>query len=283
MKLGKGKTKQLRKDVEEMLEEVPDNQQIYLDNKIIETLLFHTEYKSKNNDCSYEMTPVKYVMWSGPFLRKLDLSEISFDHVNWNVYYELLSEDNHYGEHHVENINLSGTNAYINFANAFRSKEGIQVSSCDFSHMNLSNSHFDMIDHVSESDFSYCNLHFEQNKAVPQTLFDSKFVGNDLSDFFVDLSFFVEDFKNTNPCYNRSALDCDFSDTGIRVIPTFLEMDRRIDNQRSIEQYNECLETGKLRNYTIISKEEVEKSYKKLKQKIYQSIQIQVKNNESRK
>ena len=74
MKLNESAKKELRANIEEQLKQVPDGQRVHLDKELLEDLIF---FKGKNKDGRVIKVPV----WTGHFLRKIDLSEISFENV----------------------------------------------------------------------------------------------------------------------------------------------------------------------------------------------------------
>ena len=84
--------KQLRKMIEEKIKKVPDGKRLYINKELLERLLFEQDIK--------HLTYIKVPMWTGEFLSKIDLSEISFENVN------LYSLDDDY-------IMLKDTNAII--------------------------------------------------------------------------------------------------------------------------------------------------------------------------
>ena len=67
----------------------------------------------KNYTTKTKKIQVKYLVWQGPFLRKMDLSGVSFDDVCLDA-----GEGSVYKEKYgIDQIDLSGTNAKINLKN----------------------------------------------------------------------------------------------------------------------------------------------------------------------
>lgn len=127
MKLGLNGRIKFRKIVEEKLEELSKGKVLSLDKKLLELLLFE-EYKLDDGKI------IKIPVWTGAFLEKLDLHEISFDNVLWDVsqYAKYLSKDIPM----VSSVNLINTNANIILKrpqNSFNI-----VSNCTFEGTNLS-------------------------------------------------------------------------------------------------------------------------------------------------
>lgn len=73
------KKKEFRKKVEELLEKVPEGKRVNLKPEILNELLFD-EFVLIPEDNE----KVKLPTWSGDFLSKIDLSEVSFDNVSWS-------------------------------------------------------------------------------------------------------------------------------------------------------------------------------------------------------
>ena len=100
MKLNKQGREELRKKIEEQLQNVPEGQRVHLDKELLEELLFETITYNKNTN-----EKLKLPVWSGDFLRKIDLSEVSFEDVAWTLvveelwdypeeeYYEFMDEE----------------------------------------------------------------------------------------------------------------------------------------------------------------------------------------------
>lgn len=116
-----------------------------------------------------EPSIAKFVVWSGEFLKKIDLSEVSFEDVVWEVRDGFVSctyDENgkiiwateYYKQFGVDRITLSGTNAIIDFHKSYAYKIGqhwspplndkdghcIYINYCDFSGTDLSNNKIDL-------------------------------------------------------------------------------------------------------------------------------------------
>ena len=83
MKLNKESKDKLREQIEKMLEVVPKGERIKIDKEILEELLFEQEMSNRD----YGEVLAKFLVWSDDFLSKLDLSEISFDNMVWDLDY----------------------------------------------------------------------------------------------------------------------------------------------------------------------------------------------------
>ena len=80
MKLNKQSKDELRKKIIEQLKEVPIGQMVQIDKETLEDLLFETITVDKEKGIQ-----VKLPVWSGEFLRKIDLSQVDFTNVSWSM------------------------------------------------------------------------------------------------------------------------------------------------------------------------------------------------------
>lgn len=172
---------------------------------------------------------LKHLIWSGSFLSKIDLSEISFDGVIWNVTYcaeEYFNNNskNLYQEYGVTMIDLSNTNAKIDFSKAFGSEfkdssVGVEVICCNFSNTNLSNNLIDYDFVAEECNFSNTGLGVNFKSESDIGFYSSILSGLDFSEYTVDETFFGEEYQQFK------AVDCDLSNTGLNVRTTNIPSD----------------------------------------------------------
>lgn len=147
----------LRKEVEKKLALVPEGERIKLPKETLEQLLFETKklkYKDSDENPN-KLYDVKFLVWSGEFLKKIDLSEVSFEDVTWNVkkidmcrsfaWYQDENEQDVslnacYKQFGVDSICLSNTNANVDFFKSFEFKlrECVIINNCNFSNTDLS-------------------------------------------------------------------------------------------------------------------------------------------------
>lgn len=78
----------LREFVEEQLKKVPAGKRLVLPNETLEQLLFEEVVVNEKEDIR-----VKFPVWSGKFLRKLDLSRVSFENVDWACLWFLAGQE----------------------------------------------------------------------------------------------------------------------------------------------------------------------------------------------
>lgn len=136
----------LRRQIEEELENAPQGIRVYIPKAVLEQLLFeqydetiHINEYWKNYPEEYAKAkqldgikaPAKYLVWSGPFLSKIDLREIVFDDVIWSFEFDeshpcilewMHDNANSYKEYASRKIDLSNTNATIDFSKSFWAK-----------------------------------------------------------------------------------------------------------------------------------------------------------------
>lgn len=138
MKLNEAGKNEIRKLIEDQVKKIPDGQRLKLKKEILEDLIFYTVHYRENGKI---LSTIKYPVWTGPFLRKIDLSELSFDDVIWSYatfedYLNDMDIKYNYGLVEKENIDFSYTNANIRFRDNSTLK---YIDHCNFEGMDLSN------------------------------------------------------------------------------------------------------------------------------------------------
>ena len=162
--------KELRKIVAEKLMRVPDGKRIKIEKDILEQLLFDVVLVHRNDYFyktleSYKDEGIKTVAWSGPFLSKVDLSEIDFDYVLWG-YFGTADEKFFYpGYKEDKIIDLSNTNAKIDFSLSARIiyDSYNAIMNCNFEGVDLSNNTLNLSDVLLNSNFKNTNIKVESN------------------------------------------------------------------------------------------------------------------------
>lgn len=232
MNFDKSKKNKLRKEILELISDLPNGEMVHLDKNILEDILF-VNIKDKRN--TYKIiTPIL----TPEILRKIDLSEISFENVLFN--YTCQSEEilkKIYGINYLDIlygnkflIDLSYTNANIDFSKIF----GRSCYKCNFSHVDLSNSKLKFLQVVSESDFSYTNIEEVPNKAF---LSGVNFKGNRFEGQKIPVSRF-----NIN-CDNGIS-GCNFNGTGLKIVSS----QSKIANHEVKEELRRSINRGLLDN-----------------------------------
>lgn len=219
-KLDLEKRNELRKKILKELENVPEGTRIKLDKKILDQLIF---FKFKDTKTKEQR---KIPVWTGEFLRKLDLSELSFENAYLYAYVSNAYEDgkpqqvpeegykkmffndnniteedskafrDEYTKCNDEKI-LKGLYAfdfsYTNIKPDFSSMETnnywtLCISGCNFEGVDLSKSNYE------NKHFRFCNMKntkINQIKVIDRysnLIFDCDLSDNDLSKLNVDLN-----------------------------------------------------------------------------------------------
>ena len=131
MNLSKESKDELRTIIKDNLKNIPDGQQIHLNKDILEFLLFDEIVVNQEKNLK-----MKIPVWSGEFLRKIDLSEVDFTDVSWQVFsdsnirLEEIECDDDFNikimiiKENNKNytINYSYTNAVIDLTKSFEAK-----------------------------------------------------------------------------------------------------------------------------------------------------------------
>lgn len=179
----KQKIKVLREKTIELLKDIPEGKRAHIDKDMLEKLLFDEVVYNKNTNESFKL-PV----WTGDFLKKIDLSEISFEDVAWSMYvdgdydfpeedYEEFMDPESYEQMEKklpklkkgERVKYSGTNAVIDFAKSFeyKKKGKIHIAFCDFSGTDLSNNTLDADSNAFETSFANTKINVDFSKGTP--------------------------------------------------------------------------------------------------------------------
>jgi len=249
MILSKSTKDEHRKIIQEKLMEVPDGVRIHLKKDVLENLLFE---KNIYRDVVRGVEVVaKYLVWSGTFLQKLDLSEVSFDNVEWDIDYyskygNYFDKDINYYES-SQMIDLGNTNAKIDFEKSFQALAfgiyygmGVTIFGCNFSNMNLLNSNMHCVKKISFSDFSNVKLNLS---TIMCEIWNSNFNGIDFSKESVHSCIFATELfgDEIDGCFmntNLSNTGLQISHTKMQRTPEFrlraLEYKRRIDLSESV-------------------------------------------------
>lgn len=161
MKLNYSDRCNLRDYLLNVLEDVPEGERVSLPNDLLDQLIFE---RAKGYDGLLYKVPV----WTGSFLKKLDLSNISFEKVLWNRTSECLDElfssdvqrrlELSYNIHDYRSclydIDFSGTNVRIN---SFSNLSTCGMRNCNLEGVDLSNNKFNV---DCYNDFNAFNVNF---------------------------------------------------------------------------------------------------------------------------
>ena len=250
MRLGDSDKDKLRKHIVEQLEKVPDGQRVRLDKDLLEDLLFKVIMVDKEKGIE-----LKLPIWSGYFLKKIDLSQVDFSNVSWGIIrghfesvgdfevycernypalldevngelYEQIIEDRLLRGDYIYDINYSGTNANIDLTKSYEAKykNCIILNSCNFQGIDFSQQDLAGVGglRLFHTDVSETKL------VVPSDLqffaYGSKLEGLDLSTREMDAISCIASYINHDNISwpydddkNNFFIDCDLKNTGIRI------------------------------------------------------------------
>lgn len=134
MYLDESGKKEIRELIEEQVKKIPDGQRLKLKKAILEELIFHKIAWSTETKNSIPI-------WTGPFLRKLDLSELNFSNVffDFESFEESCLTNNGTLDdikYKIKPFDFSYTNANIKLSNSIKNTI---YSNCNFEGMDFSN------------------------------------------------------------------------------------------------------------------------------------------------
>lgn len=308
MKLNEKGKNEVREKIVKQLKNVPEGRRVHLDKELLESLLFQSvTYNKEKNE------KLKLPVWFGDFLRKIDLSEVSFEDVSWSLlvkdtwdypeeaYMDIMDKESFDKMPDIlprlgdgSKIDYSHTNANIDLSKSFEFKKigKTRLLFCDFNGVDLSKND------MSNLECYWCNLANTKIKLSPEMFDDNRYSSInytnlkniDLSKFSVDIIDLIRD-----KCFFDS--NCDFSNTGLNVSLN-LDVDGKNADRREALKENlkdlmhnlcGCYIDGKLvhteqerRTIALDKKSEYEKMKEKLITKATYSIDQQVKGFKSR-
>lgn len=308
MKLNEKSKNEIREEIVRQLKNVPEGRRVHLDKELLESLLFQSvTYNKEKNE------KLKLPVWFGDFLRKIDLSEVSFEDVSWSLivddkwdypeqmYMEFMDKESYDKMPNIlprlddgSKIDYSHTNANIDFSKSFEFKKigKVYLLYCDFNGVDLSKND------MSNLECYECNLANTKIKLSPEMFDNDRYSSINYTNLKnIDLSKFSVDFIDLigDKCFFDS--NCDFSNTGLNVSLNLYmdekDADRRKDLKENLKDLMHnlcgCYIDGKLvhteeerRTIALDKKSEYEKMKEELIAKAINSIDQQVKGPKSR-
>lgn len=226
-RLSKESRNKIRKVIIDQLKEIPDGERIKLDVKLLDDLIFFKYYNEELNQ------QIKIPIWTGEFLRKIDLRELSFenaiidgfvqDNGQEKKYIDCILRDyideysikkyiEEYKECNDEELikscytsDFSYTNIIPDFSKSTRN----DIQWCNFEGVDLSNS--------NDDGFSYCNLNntnirIDKYDADYSYLYCCNISNNDFSNITLD----ARDIIDEDAIFN-----CNFANTKLNITYKF--------------------------------------------------------------
>lgn len=259
MELNDAHIKRLREQIPIMLSELPEGDKITLDKDLLENLLFDVI------PCNSENKKVKLPVWSGPFLRKIDLSEISFDNVSWSLLseYGMLFEEmincfdkntqakiDEYSNEKQIYIDYSYSNAKIDFNKSWEANfETIYIANCNFEGVDLSDNIISKNLEINNSSLAHTGIVLDPDNITNCIMSYTDLSNVDLSKFYIDGDKLLE-----GETTQKLSLDstCNLCGTGINISLNKEMMDfftgiMNMDNKQ-LEQIKTSYETNAVMN-----------------------------------
>ena len=193
-----------------------------LENLLFEEVMIKFSNDEENGHLAGRKIRAKIIVWSGSFLSKVNLEEINFDNVIWDVMDFLKNDRVSYFKIEEESIeevkrvtkgkdkiNLSNTNPTIDFSKSFWSILGSepQIEGCNFANVDLSNNILNQVciwdSNFQNTGIKICNNQFYSEDQMI-AIFGSNMEGTDLSECTV-YGRYVDAASN-------------LKDTGLRII-----------------------------------------------------------------
>ena len=298
MKLSNQGKNELRNHIVEQLKKVPNGQRVKLEKDLLEDLLFEVVTIDKEKEIK-----LKLPIWSGDFLKKIDLSEVNFSDVSWytlstdiergywlepdvmtisDAIYDKIDKiraekiKNGFQLSNGYAVAYDGTNANIDLTKSFEAKytNNIELLECNFEGLDFSHQDLTGINVLGLYDTNISKTKLSiPSKIVLHTL-NSEFEGIDLSTRETDaISYFGDDINN------NVFSNCNLRDTGIRINlnPDDFKDSRFKEKLQDAMEYNwvGCYVNGK-KVLSSDEKQEIADSkydeYEKMKADIFNSV-----------
>ena len=199
-----------RRQIEERIKKSKSKKRIHIDKNELEFLLFDIVKLDYSIGPIKKEKEAKFLVWSGEFLSRIDLSEVDFSNVVWDINYT-----NNYKKYYLDNgiteINLSNTNANIDFGKGFKDYSYLEISGCNFEGTDLSKS-FNYENQMTQTDdytIYINNCSFKETKLVLNfdkiiKTYSNDFSNNDFSSIKIDKQFIID---NPNNNFSNTKID----------------------------------------------------------------------------
>lgn len=235
MKLNENGKVEIRNYIEKEINNVPAGERIKIDNDMLDDLIFFKGKDKQGKD-------IKIPIWTGWFLKKIDLSEISFENVylgdpgelssilnedTYEKFQEFICRYNKYNKRTEEIMNdFSGTNINIDFKKLYDQEN---IVSCNFSHVDLNKQDLSKVKNLSYCDFSYTNITLGLDKMSNRVIQICDFTGIDLSKENINITSFDNSWWVLLLSLNN------FHNTGLKInVPFSLKAK---DSKNLIDEY----------------------------------------------
>lgn len=213
---------EIRMVIEEQLKNVPFGQRISLDNELLEELLFRKIVINKEKGLI-----AKIPTWSGDFLRKIDLSQISFEDVSFGGIFLLpqgVADENvaRYFDTFVDKyletvVDYSYTNANIDLTKLFEARfRMLALSNCNFEGLSFQNQDLSNMNFIRIADTNMSNTGIVIPPLVKFEANYSNFSNVDLSNRSINGNGYLLD-------YEEDLAGCCLLNTGIHIECDFKE------------------------------------------------------------
>ncbi len=192
----------IRKLIIEKTEELPDGMRLRIDIKLLDELIF-----CKSSD---DKGLIKTPIWTGSFLKKIELKNVSFDNVIFGI---LDDKENIIENDSIYDIDFSDTDIKVDFS---KCRAAGLLSSCNFKGVDLSNSCSEIIRMAKNCNFSETNIKLNLNQNDKICFIKCNFSNNDMEGLEINsnnlslsdnkLILFRNNWVNTKVVFKSTAL-----------------------------------------------------------------------------
>lgn len=212
----------------------PYRNRIKIDKELLEKLLFD-EYIFKSN------RRLRIPVWSGNFLSRIDLSEVSFEDVGWGlasdapivIDYDDSKECGDIIKFYSE-VRYKNTNAFIDFEKSYEYKTDgkIRLYNCDFSGTSLAHVNSEKIDSIKSCNFKDTGIIFKN--IFENTVFEyNYFNGCNMNEVKI-------------PVENPMILSNNFRNSGVQLEINFSDESSTYDLENLKKEFKQAMENDYL-------------------------------------
>ena len=226
MKLKQEDKEELRLQIQGRLTNIENGDKVHIKKDLLESLLFEVVTVDKE-----KKVVVKLPVWSGEFLKKIDLSEVDFSDVSWcilgndefkidfndltitsNSVYDEIRKINNNKKRKINTtqnkffVDFSGTNANIDLTESYEAKHGgyIELKKCNFAGLDFSKIELDQINELILLDSNISNTKISIPSEMNIKANGSSFENIDLSSRTINEDDYIApygtNFSNSNLC-----------------------------------------------------------------------------------
>ena len=203
----------LLEEIGEKLKTLPAGERLHIEKERLEGLIFDEPYNEH-----------KVIVYSGSLLSRIDLSEVSFDRVVWNLH---------------KDIDLSNTNAKINFSKSKSPDGSFSINKSNLANVDLSSNILSGKFKLFMCDLSNSGLKIDFSDRSEFNINHVNLSGNDFSGWTINGKVFEGEG-------NSYIVDCNLRNTRLNIIADYNLEGSLLENNIKLGYLDGCYLNGQL-------------------------------------